>query len=260
MTEFISNETVLITGATSGLGEAIGKLLLAKGFTVIGVGRQKSALAIQSQKKLGRFFGVECDLSDSLATSQIVSRAEAISRQKISHFIHCAGFAVSGETGAIPLSAIQSCLEVNYLSAVSITQQLLPRFKSDGGTFSFIGSGVAVRAIPFYGPYCSAKSALLSFSDSLRVELKNFPIHILYFSPGPVRTAFQKSTLYFGKQFRELPFKGKEPSDIAKKFLKSFLQKRKRVFLGRNARLASHLNHLWPSAADWVIGLTMKEN
>jgi short-subunit dehydrogenase len=254
-------DAFIITGASSGLGEAIAYELAQKKLPLILVGRNEKKLISLAENLRSQFQNenslVPCDLSDlkSVAELGIKCREKMKSGQLISGLIHCAGFAVTGRMEEIPAEAMLRCWNVNFVSAVSLASQILPRLKENKkGWIVNVGSGVAGRALPYLSPYCSAKAALHSYTESLQVEMKNTGVNVMLFSPGPVASHFHESTEHFGKTTLVFPpFHGKPPVEIAQIFIRAFEKNKSKVIVGGKANIAKHLNYWLPRFTDFLV-------
>ncbi len=251
----------LITGASSGLGKALALAMAEKGHEVILVGRRQPYLAeIISQASAlakSRMRFVVADLSKDSDVATLFRRCESQfpDNKPIDVLVNCAGYAVSGRVEEIPAKDFEDCWKVNFLSAVSLVRQALPSLRSRRGIIVNVGSGVARRALPFVSPYCSAKASLLSFTDSLRVEVAHEGICVMHFSPGPVKSGFHEATVHRGNSPLAFPpFYGKDPSQVAQSLYRAIEKRRSRVVLGMKASVAHHLNYWFPRFTDWLIG------
>ncbi len=257
----MKTQRTLITGASSGLGKALAVEMAEKGYEVILVGRSESKLhEVIREASAGaqsRMRALQADLAVDTEVAGVIERTRALfnDRKPLGILVNCAGYAVSGRIDDIPAKDYERCLKVNFSAPVSLTQQVLPEMRAAGqGLIVNVGSGVARRALPFVSPYCAAKAALLSFTDSLRVELYRENIKVMMFSPGPVTSGFHDSTVHRGTEPLHFPpFHGKSASEIGHQFLKAIEGNKDRVVLGMRASVAHHLNYWFPRFTDWLI-------
>ncbi len=184
---------VLITGASSGIGAATARLLASHGYQVIGSCRNPlaaaSRLGVEKPEDLP-FALLPADLADPPQVERLFHEAE----QKwggIDILINNAGL---GELGAVEdtsLADAREMFEVNYFSAVRLTQLALPAMRSRRqGAILQLGSIVHSLQFPFKAQYCASKSALSSFSLALRHEVFPYGIRVHLFEPGWVRSDF----------------------------------------------------------------------
>jgi short-subunit dehydrogenase len=257
----------IVTGASSGLGRALSRLLARDGYELALVGRNEKALEALAQELRAAnsksVAVVKADLSKSDECEGLVEKClNALGpKSPLTLLVNCAGYAVTGRTEDIPAEAIQKCWSVNFTAAVSLTQQAVLFFRRNNneGLIVNVSSGVARRALPYYFPYCSAKAALNSFTESLRVELADTNIKVMLFSPGPVESGFHEAVVHYGENtLHQPPFHGRSAEAIAQLLLRAIHQRKERVVIGGKAALGYHLNYWAPRLADWLLGRMFK--
>ena len=254
-------KVAIVTGASSGLGRELTRKLLANDYRVAVIGRSAVRLQSAIAGYENRAKIVEADLSQATSVEGLVERCLAeLQESSVDLLINCAGFAVTGKLQDIPEVIYEQCWRVNFTSAVSLVKQSLPHMiRENSGMIVNVSSGVARRALPFISPYCSAKAALSSFTESLRVELAFTQIKVMLFSPGPVTSGFHDSTVHCGETVLAFPpFIGVEAEIVAQKLFRAIEQKRTRVVLGFRASLAYHLNYWLPSLTDLIVRLVYR--
>lgn len=175
--------TILITGASSGIGARAAVLLAAGGATVFGAARSTDAIA-----KLPGVTPVALDLTDE---ASIRSAVDTVTRQSgsIDVLINCAGY---GEFGSVEETALDDArrqLEVNVLGAVGLIQNVLPGMRAArSGRIVNVSSLAGEFASPMGGWYHASKFALEALSDSLRGEVSQFGIDVALVQPSYVAT------------------------------------------------------------------------
>ncbi len=168
--------TALVTGASSGIGEACALRLARAGWRVLaGVRRVGDAPR-----------GTEEVLLDVTNEDQV--RAAASRADELDGLVNNAGIALAVPLEFIPLVELRRQLEVNVIGQVAVTQALLPALRRARGRIVFVGSIAGRSALPFLGPYAASKHALEAIADTLRVELQPFGIHVSIVEPGTIRT------------------------------------------------------------------------
>ena len=197
-------KTVLITGASSGIGLAISKKLLTEGHTVIGMARNfdKSALTHD------HFHKVIVDFSD-LETLPDKLRQVVNDFPIIDTVVCCAGKGQFGSLEEFSYQQMQSLMELNFLSQAYVSKAVLPVMKKIGkGDVIFIGSEAALNGSRKGTIYCASKFALRGFAQALRDECSKSSIRVTIINPGMVKTGF----------FNELDF---EPGDDEANFIEA---------------------------------------
>jgi short-subunit dehydrogenase len=184
-------QTVLISGASSGIGLATASLLLQQGYRVIGISRRGQV----EQLEHANFTALALDLDD---LAQLETRlAKLVETHDIDAFVHAAGQGHFGSVEQFSLRQMESALRVNLTSAMVICRGLLPKLRRRGqGRLIFIGSESALAAGRKGAIYCATKFGLRGFCLSLREDCASDGIQVSLINPGMVRSPF----------FDELPF------------------------------------------------------
>lgn len=170
------SRTALVTGASSGIGEACAVRLARAGWRVLaGVRREGDAPA-----------GTEEVLLDVTDEEQIRAAAELV--DELHGLVNNAGIAISSPLEAIPLDELRRQLDVNVVGQVAVTQALLPALRRGRGRVVFVGSIAGRSALPFLGAYAASKHALEAIADSLRVELSPWGLQVSIVEPGTIAT------------------------------------------------------------------------
>jgi len=169
--------TAIVTGASSGIGEACAVRLARAGWRVLaGVRREGDAPE-----------GTEELLLDVTDAEQIRGVADRV--DELDGLVNNAGIALGSPLELVPVDQLRYQLEVNLVGQVAVTQALLPALRRSKGRIVFIGSIAGRSALPFLAPYAASKHALEAVADSLRLELKPFGISVSIVEPGSIRTA-----------------------------------------------------------------------
>lgn len=168
--------TALVTGASSGIGQACATRLLHSGWRVLaGVRRAGDAPD-----------GTEEVLLDVTDPEQISAAAGGV--DELDGLVNNAGIALAAPLEFVPPEELRHQLEVNLVGQVAVTQALLPALRRAKGRIVFMGSIAGRSALPFLGPYAASKHALEAVADSLRLELRPFGIHVSIVEPGTIKT------------------------------------------------------------------------
>lgn len=191
----LSEQVVLITGASVGIGAALAELLASRfmGIRLVLAARSLEKLEAVATfcRKAGAFvLVVPTDLEN-------VEQIEALANKAIAHFgrvdvlVNNAGYGQMGPVELIPYSAIQRQFQINVLGPLALIRALVPIMRDRGGGRIINISSLGGRmAFPFGGLYSASKFALEALSDTLRMELEPFNIKVSVIEPGPVSTNF----------------------------------------------------------------------
>jgi NAD(P)-dependent dehydrogenase (short-subunit alcohol dehydrogenase family) len=183
----LENQRAVVTGVTSGIGEALVERLLRSGASVAGVGRDAAKLAACKERWGPRFTRVEADLADPGARARAAS-AIAEQLERIDVVINNAADCVFETWLGVDAARWSRLFEVNVTAALDIVQRLSPRV-ADGGQILNVSSVVA-RSQPFgrFSPYALTKSALDELTIGLRSELAARGVKVMLLAPGLVDT------------------------------------------------------------------------
>lgn len=188
--------SALITGVSSGIGQALAKHLLDDGWLVFGSVRDHSDAAPLMQHAPERYIPLRFDVRDydAIEASAEVVRTH-LGEKNLDLLVNNAGIAVYGPLMHIPLEEVERQFQVNVFGVVKVTQIFLPLLgarpghSGTSGRIINISSVSGLVAFPFLGPYAASKHALEALSDSLRRELLLYPIPVTIIEPASVRSA-----------------------------------------------------------------------
>jgi NAD(P)-dependent dehydrogenase (short-subunit alcohol dehydrogenase family) len=182
----VSKGYILVTGTSSGIGEACTRHLAGLGYNVFaGVRKQEDAERIAGPRVEPVMIDVTDDASVASAGEHI--RAAA-GNTGIAGLVNNAGIAVAGPLEFIPLDEFRHQLEVNVTGVLRTTQAMIPLLRQARGRIANISSIGGRVALPLVGPYNASKFALEGMSDALRRELRPWGIHVALIEPGAVAT------------------------------------------------------------------------
>jgi len=188
--------SVVVTGASTGIGYASAKMLIAAGFRVFGSVRNK-ADAERVSKELGpSFTPLLFDVTDEQAVKNAAAVVRAaLAGETLAVLVNNAGVSVPGPLLEIPIADFRRQMEINVTGQVIALQAFAPMlgvdpaFRGPPGRIVMISSVAGQRALPFAGPYSASKHAIEGLSESLRRELMLFGIDVIVIGPGPIKTA-----------------------------------------------------------------------
>jgi NAD(P)-dependent dehydrogenase (short-subunit alcohol dehydrogenase family) len=177
---------VLVTGASTGIGEATAFHLRELGFDpVAGVRREEDAERLEAQG----LRTVRLDVTDE---AQIAAAREAVGDGALAGLINNAGVAVAAPLEFVPLDELRRQLEVNLIGQVAVIQAFLPALRRAGGRIVNVSSIGGRVALPLLAPYNASKFALEAVSDSLRRELRPQGVDVIVIEPGGIKTPIWK--------------------------------------------------------------------
>lgn len=183
-------KSVVVTGASTGIGRATAEILLKAGFSVFGSVR-KAEDAARLKAELGpHFTPLLFDVTDQVAVAAAAAEVKAaLGGATLFGLVNNAGIAVAGPLLHIRIEDFRHQLEVNLTGQLIVTQAFAPLLDGEEpGRIVMISSVGGKNASPFTGPYHTSKFGLEGFSESLRRELMVFGIDVIVIAPGAITT------------------------------------------------------------------------
>ena len=180
---------VVITGASTGIGEACALRLDKHGWRVFaGVRKEADGAALQ-EKSSDKLTPVMIDVTDqaSVTAARETVRA-AVGEAGLAGLVNNAGISIVGPLEFLPPEDLRRQLEVNVIGQIVVTQAFLSLIRAGAGRIVNIGSIAGRMAVPFLGPYSASKFAMEALTDSLRQELRPWGIEVALVEPGSIAT------------------------------------------------------------------------
>ena len=179
----LDQKVVLITGASSGVGQSTARLLSQKGYRVFGTSRNPaSAEAIPTVEMLA--LDVRTDASVLACVTAVVNRVG-----RIDVLVNNAAYELAGALEEISLEEAKAQFETNFFGVVRMVRAVVPSMRQQRqGQIINVGSLSGVSSIPFMGIYSASKFALEGYTEALRMELKPFNIHVSLTQAGFLKT------------------------------------------------------------------------
>lgn len=246
----MSGRRVLLTGASSGIGAELTRVLAARGDRLAIAARRRERLeALAGEVGTPRPIVFEADLSVRGAAAELAAEAEG-ALGGIDVLINNAGGGVGGRIGTVgDADAAREAFEVNYWSPLALVHALLPRMLERGsGVIVNVTSVAQVSTWPGFGAYAATKGALGVATETLRLELLGTGVHVLEAIPGPVDTAVQGETRLapgIGEMLDRVPLG--DAAEMARRMVRAIDRGRAQVIYPRRAGIAYHA----PSLARW---------
>ena len=197
--------TFVITGSSSGIGEACTLRLAGAGHRVIaGVRRDEDGERLAALHE--SIIPVSLDITDQTHIDALVDRLDELGITGLDGLVDNAGIVTGGPVEYLPLDAWRTHFEVNVFGQVAVTKALIPALRRGQGRVVFIGSISGRVSTPLVGPYGASKHAIEAIAESLREELRPWKIAVSVVEPGAVKTPIWDKGRTFADQLEaQLP-------------------------------------------------------
>jgi NAD(P)-dependent dehydrogenase (short-subunit alcohol dehydrogenase family) len=185
----MQKQAVLITGTSTGIGQSVALDLCQKGFQVFaGVRKMEDAKGLVESGS-GSITPLLLDVTDQNSMQAAIEQVSKATGGKLYCLINNAGVAPSGPLEMTPISDIRNAMDVNVIGPFAMTKAAIPLLRNNnGGRIINISSISGLIALPALSCYAATKHALEAITDSLRVELSPFNIHVVAIEPGNIQT------------------------------------------------------------------------
>lgn len=258
MNSRLKGKTVVITGASSGIGEKIAYLVAEQGASPILLARsydqlEKIAQNIQEKYNLDCLF-YKLDVRD---TDNVKEVFEDILRnvKTVDVLINNAGFGVFANVVDAQIEQMKAMFEVNVFGLISCTKMVLPTMlKQNSGHIINIASQAGKIATPKSSVYSATKHAVLGFTNSLRMELSNTNVHVTSVNPGPIRTRFFDIADESGTYAKSVNRFMLDPDVVASKIVNAMLTSKREINLPGWMNAGSMFYTLFPRLVEKVGG------
>lgn len=200
------SQTILITGATSGIGRHAALYLARTGHRVFATGRRKDALAaLEAEASGSDLAALRLDVTDD---NSIAAACADIERRTggygVDVVINNAGYGLPGPLTEIPDDDLRAQFDTNVFGLMAVTRAFVGNMRERGHGRIINVSSIAGRVtVPFFGAYHASKHAVEALSDALRAELYPFGIRVVLIEPGPIDTGFADQSINLVNKYRD---------------------------------------------------------
>jgi len=253
----LRDRTVIVTGASMGIGRETARVFARAGANVVLASRNAERLARAAQELQayrGRSLAVPTDVADSQAVEAMVRRA-AEEFGSVDILVNNAGLGLYATLAEGSMENIRYLFEVNVFGALNCIRAVVPYMKQQQrGQIINVSSLAGKIAAPNEGAYAATKFALAAISDALRLELLDYGITIITVYPGPIETPFRENTI----KEMEMPAASSSlvmrripAARVAEAIVKAARDERAEVYVTRFNRLAAALKGVSPGFIEW---------
>ncbi len=251
----LEEQTIVITGASSGIGLATAKMAAKRGAQVVLSSRNTEDLediVRGIREKGGKAIAVAADVSDFAEVEQIV---EAVNREfgAIDGWINNAGTSIYGKLMDVPLPEEKKLFDVNFWGVRNGSRIAIQAMRDQGGVLINLGSEVSAASIPLQGIYAASKHAVKAYTDALRMELAKdeIPIAVSLIRPTAIDTPFPEHAVNrLAEGAPSLPSPMYDPDVVAEAILRCLEKPQRDVFVGASSKFIELFSTLFPQWCD----------
>jgi short-subunit dehydrogenase len=257
----LSEQVIVITGASSGIGRATAKLAAQRGAQVVLTARSTAELVkvvADIQQAGGRATYYTADVT---RPEQVEAVAEYAEKEfgRIDTWVNNAGVSAYGRIEQLGLDDMRQVMDVTYWGVVNGSRSALPRLRRQGGALINVGSEVSTSPVPLQGPYVAAKHAVAGFTDVLRLELDadKANVSVTLIRPGSIDTPFFRHAKSVTGEAPAPPPPVYAPELVAQAILHCAEHAQRDVVVGGAARAMIGLSQNAPRLADKLFSRTL---
>lgn len=255
----VRNKTIIITGASSGIGERLSWHIAKNGGIPIMIARSIEKLEKQ-QENLKRSFDAtsfvyQADLMSDEEVETVMQQI-LIDHKQIHGLINNAGAGVFDYVESVQTEDMERMFQLNVFALIHGTKLILPQFLANRRKCHIINiaSQAGKVATPKSAVYAATKHAVLGFTNALRLEVARNGVYVTAVNLGPVKTNFFKTADQSGKYAKGVARYMLDPDKIAKKTVKHLFKKKREINLPLWMNIGSRLYQLFPSLIEVLLG------
>jgi len=262
------NNTIVVTGASSGLGASLAKELASYKPNLVLFSRNLEKLrqvANECDEKGANAIAVQGDVTNEDDCKRLVDTT-INNYNSINHLVLNAGVSMWAKFDEVTdLSLFQKLIETNYLSAVRLTHLFLPYLKKSKGLITAISSIQGEISVPYHSGYVASKHALTGFLNTLRIELKDKGVDVMLVMPHWLRetdlrkNAFDKNGKKTGESKKEHSKESISLQECSRKILKGMVSRKRELVIPKKLKILLWLNLINPGMVEKIVSGKVKE-
>ncbi len=255
----VKDKVIIITGASSGIGEALAKKFSSQGSTVVLAARQLdklNSLKSSLEKSGAKVHAVACDVSVESQCKSLIDETIRMYGQ-IDVLINNAGISMRALFSELDLDVVRKVMDINFWGAVYCTKYAFPHLLKSKGSIVGISSIAGKKGLPGRAGYSASKFALEGFLETIRTENLKKDLHVLVACPGFTASNIRQSALAKdGSQQGESPRDEKDmmsADEVASHIYLAVVKRKRDLVLTGNGKLTVFLNKFFPGFMDKMV-------
>jgi len=259
----LAGKVAVVTGASMGIGEAIAKLFVDEGASVVMSSRDEARVE-QARQRIGHLektLGLFCDVRNREDLDRLLSLT-LHNFGRVDIWVNNAGYGLADSIAAMDMEQCRAMFDTNLFGAIAGMQVVTPVFVKQGsGTIINISSVAGHIPVPYKGAYSATKFALNAIGKAARIELKDTGVNILTVCPGYIATDFGKNVVR-GHELKRLGGavrRGPTADVVARATLDGYLKGKREVVTPWSNGLMVKFYQVWPGAVEWAMRRMVQE-
>jgi short-subunit dehydrogenase len=265
MNNFLKDKVVIVTGASSGIGEAIAREFSINGSKVVLAARSEeklSEIVKEIRAKNGEAFYVCTDVRNEEDCKRLIEKTVG-KYGTIDILINNAGISMRASFLSVDLKVLHQLMNVNFWGTVYCTKYALPYLIERKGSLVGVSSVAGFHGLPGRTGYSASKFAIHGFLETIRIENLKNGLHVMIIAPGFTSTEIRKHALMAnGQEQGESPkdeIKLMSPEYVAKWVLKGIRKRKRNKLLTWDGRLTALFQRIVPELVDWLYYIEMSK-
>jgi short-subunit dehydrogenase len=253
----LDQQTIVITGASSGIGMATARMAAARGAKLVLAARNETALKSLVDEVKGKGGDAIYAVADVGKSEEVGEVSNAAIRWYGGYdtWVNNAGVTIFGRILDVPIDEQRQLFETNYWGAVYGSIVAAEHLKEKGGAIVNVGSATSDRAVPLQAAYSAAEHAIKGFTDALRMELEadRMPICVALIKPSVISTPFAERAANYLEGAAKNPPPAYAPELVARAILYAAEHRVRDVTVGGAGKAMAVVGSVAPRLSDWIM-------